>query len=73
MLLKRYRTIRNITYERMKHQYPDDYSMCRHCVFDDYFHCNNNNIKCQIANFDGLLYNVKYSIVYVVKRKDRKD
>ena len=71
MLLKKYRTIRNTAYKRIKHQHTDDYSMCRYCVFD-YLYCN--YIKCQIANFDGLLYNVKYSIVYVVvKRKDRKD
>ena len=65
MLLKKYRIIRNTTYKRIRiHQYPGDDNMCRYCVFN-IFHCNN---KCKIANFDGLLYNAKYSIVYVIEK-----
>ena len=78
MLLKSYRPVRDMIFKRLKiHTNKYDNNMCSYCM-----HSNSNGYccwgysfeACNIANFNGLLYNSKYSIVYVVKRKeDRKD
>lgn len=71
MLLKKHRTVNDRLFQRIIiHKGLDDYNMCKYCNF---YNCNTNDLlKCEKANFNALLYNRKYSIVYVAK-KDRKD
>lgn len=62
MLLKKHRTVNDRLFERIIiHKGLDDYNMCKYCNF---YSCN----ACRKANFNALLYNRKYSIVYVVKK-----